>query len=258
MLRYFLMVVALAWIAGRLPAGEPAAVQYVRFFTTDDVEIHGAFYPTGLPDAPGVLLLHGFDGSLDDWKGIAPLLQRNGLATLAIDLRGHGQSLKRLTADGPEVVNRRRFAARDYQDMLLDVNAAYEWLIEQAGVMRTRVGIVGAQLGANLAIRYAAFNEDVAALVLLSPTLNYQGVRTDTVITKMGPRPLRIATARQDSISLAASRKLVALRQEHGLASATNELFVATGQLQGTALLTGVKDLPAILFSWLDETLSVP
>jgi dienelactone hydrolase len=233
-------------------------VRAVRLFTTDDVEIHAAYYPTTADRAPAVMLLHGFDGSRDDWNSVAPLLQRNGLAALAVDLRGHGQSLRRLTADGPQFVNRRKFQTKDYQDMLLDLNAAYEWLGDQPGIDPERIAIVGAGLGANLAVRYAAFNEEIAALVLLSPTLNYQGVRTDTLIVKIGCRPLRIATARQDSISMAAARKLVALRQEHGLSTDTNELVAATGQLSGTALLTGVKDLPAILFNWLNDVLTGP
>lgn len=40
----------------------------------------------------GVVLLHGFSGSSEDWLEITPRLRQAGLAVVAVDLIGHGRS----------------------------------------------------------------------------------------------------------------------------------------------------------------------
>jgi pimeloyl-ACP methyl ester carboxylesterase len=43
----------------------------------------------GPPDGDAVVLLHGFPQDSTAWKSVEPLLQRNGLRTLALDQRGY-------------------------------------------------------------------------------------------------------------------------------------------------------------------------
>src|SRR5690606_35607251 len=65
----------------------------VRFPTGDGVTITGTLQPAARPDAPLVILVHQLGGTRAEW---APLLERlharAAVATLAIDLRGHGAS----------------------------------------------------------------------------------------------------------------------------------------------------------------------
>ncbi|MCG3148372.1 MAG: hypothetical protein PCFJNLEI_01815 [Verrucomicrobiae bacterium] len=241
--------------AGALTA-EAGGVRVIRVTTTDDLAISATYYPVEMPAAPAVLLVHALGKNRDEWAAIAPVLQRNGIAALALDLRGHGDSTRRLTADGPQLVDYRSFRAKDYHDMLLDINAAFEWLSEQPGIATEQIGVVGAKLGANLALRYAAINEDIAAILIFSPTLNSQDIRTDKIITKIGKRPLRIAVASGDANSFLAAKQLLKLRKDAGQAVTESEITVSTGTLQGTELITGVAGLSEAVFSWLQRALA--
>src|SRR5512137_616212 len=106
----------------------------VRLTAHDDLGLVGAYFPVETTNAPAVLLLHSFGKDRTEWDAIAPMLQRNGLAVLALDLRGHGESSRRLTADGPELVDYHKLRPDDYRDMLLDINKAFDWLAAQSEI----------------------------------------------------------------------------------------------------------------------------
>ena len=236
------------------PTGWAQNYRNMRLMTADDVGIAGAFYPASTTNAPAVLLLHGFGQNRDEWSAFAPLLQRNGFAVLAIDLRGHGGSNRRVTRMGPQLVDINNFTARDYPTMMLDVNAAVDWLAEQPELNRQRLAIIGAGAGANLALRYAVVNDELAGLVLLSPGMNYRGLRADDAITKIGQVPLRIIVSREDNFAFESSTRLIEIRKEEGRAT-DKDLLVCTGNLFGTELIKGVKELPLHIIPWLRHVL---
>ena len=62
------------------------------------------------------------------------------------------------------------------------------------------IAIVGASIGANVALNYAASDPLIKAVVLLSPGLNYKGVTTSDTI-KQYKGPIYIATAGKDPIA---------------------------------------------------------
>jgi len=230
----------------------------VRLTTADDVGISALYYPVPADPAPAVLLLHGFAANRDQWGAFPGILQRNGIAVLSIDLRGHGESTRKLTAQGPELVDYHKFTSRDFQDMFMDVEASIDWLLDQPGINKNRIGIVGASVGANIALRYTLYNEDLAALLLLSPGMVYKDVRTDDAMKRLGPVPLRIAVSRYDSFAFESAKRLMEIRKEAGRSSDTNELIICTGNLHGAPMLAGVKDLPTILADWLKQVLLSP
>jgi len=232
------------------------ANRVVRLTTADDVGIYAAFYPPQTNPAPAVLLLHSLGKSRDEWALLAPLLQQVGFAVLAIDFRGHGESTRRVTARGLQSVDFNSFTSRDYAALLLDVNVAFDWLADQPGVDARRIGIAGSSLGANLALRYAVVNDEIAALLLLSPGLVYHEIRTDDVIGKTGSRPLRIVVSRDDPFAFESAKRLVELRNAGGPSTRSNELTVCTGFLHGAAMLTGVKDLTGVVVAWLRQALA--
>jgi alpha-beta hydrolase superfamily lysophospholipase len=231
-------------------------MQPVRFDAADGMSIVGTFHTVPGRPAPAVLLLHSFGTNRSEWAGLVPLLQRSGIAALSFDFRGHGDSTRRLTAAGAESIELKDFRQRDFQDLLLDVEAAASWLAGQPGIDRHRIGVVGSSLGANLALRYATVNEDIAALLLLSPGYNYKGVRTDDVIGKLGPVPLRIVVSRNDAFAFESCNRLVEIRKEAGHGKAENELIRCTGYLHGSEMLAGVKGLAPFLVKWLQTALA--
>jgi pimeloyl-ACP methyl ester carboxylesterase len=87
---------------------------------------------------PGVLFVHGWGGSQDQYLATAREIAALGFVSLTFDLRGHGE-----TDAMHETVTR--------GDSLQDVVAAYHVLAEHRGVDRSRIAVVGASYGAYLA-----------------------------------------------------------------------------------------------------------
>lgn len=227
----------------------------VRLTTADDVGIIATYYPTDRDRVPAVLLLHGLNRDRSEWNEFALLLQRNGIAALAIDFRGHGESTRKLTAAGPVELKLQDFTERDLQNMLLDVEAAVDWLQAQSEIDKKHIALIGASFGANIALRYAALNEDLAGVALLSPGLNYRGIRTDDVIRQLGAMPLQVFVSHDDAFAFESSKRLMEIRKESGGATTNKELMVCTGSLHGAPMLKGVKDFPHILLNWSRQVL---
>jgi alpha-beta hydrolase superfamily lysophospholipase len=241
-----------------IPISRAQTSRNIKLTTADDVGIAAVYFPTESGSSPAVVLVHGLGQTRDAWTGLATLLQRNGIASIAIDLRGHGESTRKITAQGLQVVSAQKFVTQDYEEMLLDLNAAFDWLEEQPGINKTRLGIIGSSLGANVALRYAALNGELCAVVLLSPGLVYRGVRTDEAIRKLpATTALRVIVSHNDSFAFESSKRLVDLRHEIiGAAAAnSNELVTCTGNLHGTDMLESVAGLPQMIVSWLKQAL---
>ena len=68
--------------------------------------------------------------------------------------------------------------------MMQDVRAAARWLATRPNVRPDAIGIVGASLGASLALLAAIDLPQVRAIALLSPSLDYRGLRTDVGLIK--------------------------------------------------------------------------
>jgi dienelactone hydrolase len=225
----------------------------VHFHTTDNVDITGTYYPVPQTPAPSALLIHSVFRNRTNWNEFCEVLQQNGVAAFAIDLRGHGGSTRKLTADGAVTLDAHKFGGPDFQDMPLDVEAAIDWMEAQPELDKTRIALIGESLGANIALRYAAVNPDLAALVLFSPGLNYRGVRTDDAILQIGHMPLRILVSEYDPVAFESCKHLIAVQKESGLLSATNELITCTGNLHGSDMLLHVRNLPQIVVAWLKQ-----
>ncbi len=156
----------------------------VTFPTGDGVAIVGA-YAEGRSGAPAALLLHMMPATKESWDRFAEKLSARGFATLAIDLRGHGESV----------------AAEDDRAMGLDVEAAMRWLADR-GHDPKRTVIVGASIGANLAIGYAAAHHEIPAVGTLSPGLDYHGITTENEVAAMAPsQALLLAASDEDQYS---------------------------------------------------------
>ena len=247
-------------VAVMLAAGTASAVaqttRVVRLTTTDDVGIIATYYPSEREHAPAVLMLHDLNKDRSEWTDFALLLQRNGIAALTIDFRGHGESTRKLTAAGAVDLKLQDFTGRDLQNMLLDVEAAVDWLQAQSEIDKNHLGVIGASFGANIALRYAALNEDLAGVAALSPGINYRGIRTDDVIRQLGVVPVHIFVSNDDPFAFESSKRLIEIRKEAGLGSPDKELTICTGNLHGAPMLKGVQNLPQILLTWCQQALS--
>jgi len=231
--------------AGSLSGSPKESPQTVSFITLDGVSIVGTWYPPPRSPAPAVLLLHMFGGERGDWEGFAPRLQEAGYGALAIDLRGHGESRRQ----GGQFLDYRQMGENEFKDILYDVEAAWDFLEACPSVDSRRIGIIGAELGANQALRFAAQKVDVKTLVLLSPRWEYRGVGVEREVLRYGERPMFIAASLDDAPSASASRRL------EGIAKGKRKLKLYERAGIGIQMLSKVPDLSALILDWLKETL---
>ena len=161
----------------------------IALTTSDNVRITGHWYPVAEPKG-WTLLLHMMPASKESYTALAEELQRRGIASLAIDFRGHGES------QGGQA-GYMRFSDAEQQAKIQDVRAAVLWIDDHAeqsatlpkeygahppaNYIRPRLVVVGASIGANLALQLFEEEPGLAGVVLLSPGLDYRGVKTDVI-----------------------------------------------------------------------------
>jgi alpha-beta hydrolase superfamily lysophospholipase len=192
------------------------------------------FEPAGRP-APGVVLVHMLTRSKSEWGSLGDRLQDAGLTALAIDLRGHGNSTGSPTA---------------LPDMVQDVRAAVTWLGSRPGVRSGSIALVGASLGATLSVLAAGDLPQVRALALLSPSLDYRGLRADaSLLARLGARPIWMAASTEDPLALRT------LREYAAEPSGPREQHLIDRLAHGTGLVGAEPDLARSLVDWLRRTL---
>lgn len=177
----------------------PFQARKVKFRTGDGIDIHGGFTPARLKKsekAPIAILLHMYKHDRSTYDPLIPHLHRAGFAVLAIDVRGHGESVGL-----PEMELVKRVAARDtrlFGDMHKDVAAAYLWLAKQPNVDLARFVLVGASVGCSVALDYAVDDRSVDGVVCMTPGTRYLGIDSVRDAKKYGKRPLLLLAAERE------------------------------------------------------------
>ena len=143
-------------------------MEKVSFKTQDNVTIVGNYWPRGTNE---VLLLHMMPATKESWNDFAEKLADKNFSVLAIDLRGHGESIEQ---NGMKL-NYKVFSDAQHQSSIKDVEAAAQFLKEKGG---ETLSLAGASIGANLALEYQAQHPEVKKTILLSAGTMYRGLET--------------------------------------------------------------------------------
>lgn len=201
----------------------------------DDLALAATLYsPSGAPGPwPGVLLVHMLGSERGAWAPLASPLVNAGYAVLAIDLRGHGDT-------GGEV---------DWEKARDDVQRAWRYLGDLPEVDGERTAVIGASIGANLALVTGAGEPAIRTVILLSPGLDYRGVTTSEAMQAFGERPALIVASQGDTYAAQSSQTLETLAQ----GETRLELF--DGAAHGTQMLEVEPDLADLILNWLDQHL---
>ena len=222
----------------------------VVFTSEDGVLLVGSYYKPRIGTSistPSVILLHMLGMDRSTWDKFAQELSQNGYAVLSVDLRGHGESIKQAN----HTISYQSFMPKNFKNMTLDVKAAKKYLIEGRKANPNQISIIGASIGANLALNYAASDHSIKSVILLSPGLNYRGISTLDAIMKY-KNPIYIVTAEDDSESAKDSKILC-----EKITCAENLKIFENTNVHGTDMLSdkmvGSK-LQNIILSWLDST----
>ncbi len=205
-----------------------AEVFDIGMVTKDGVRIMGTYYRPEATQAPGVVLLHMLGHQREDWADFAAALQTAGFGVLAIDLRGHGQS------EG----------TRQWLKMSQDAAIALDFLRSRPELDPDRILLAGASIGANIALNAAAADERVVGVALLSPGLDYHGVKTEPALQRYGQRPLFLAASSEDSYAANSVQQLDAQ------AAGPHQLLMLEKQGHGTDMLNAENNLSDTLLQW--------
>ncbi len=206
-----------------------SGIKDVTLTTSDNINIASTyFYNTG---DKSVILLHMLGQDRSTYTDFALQLQANGYSVLAIDFRGHGES----------DLDYLEFSSNDWQNLKLDVKAAKEYLVNNN---KNTVSIVGASIGANAALIFAAEDMNVLGLVLLSPGEEYQSVNVMSAAS-IYSRPVYLAAGLADSYSAISTTKI------YNELSGQKEIKMYDSDKHGTDLLGS--ELNMLIVGWLDR-----
>lgn len=222
------LVLALCACGDAFAAGRPVTIRGANGRTIGATLTEASQRPSA-----AVVLVGMLGRPKEDWDGIAQRLADGNITALAIELPGQ------VVPDDPKA-----FAA--WAD---DVRAAVEFLQARPETRPGAVGVVGASLGASLAA-WAGATSSVRALVLVSPAMEYRGLRLEPPMRQLGARPLLMVASQQDPYAARTVRDL--LKD----APPGREAQWSDVAAHGTLLLSREPDLVRLITEWLQRTLA--
>lgn len=224
--------------------------QRVSYRSPDGVEIVADYYAAksaGRAGAPVVVMLHQYPSTRSSWQPLAEMFGKAGYVVLAPNLRGHGESIKP-DSMGLEQGRKSR-DTKHYRAAYLDVMGAYEWLRGRKDIDRSRFALVGASIGASVALDYASRDKSVDVVVCLSPGANYFGLDSKRDIVKCRTRPILLISPDSERSSSETLGKLVK--------KATVNVIEGS-KLHGTFMLGKVPGIERTVVSFVDKHIGKP
>ena len=219
--------------------GVPAPIP-LELAGADGLRIAATFYPVKAPNSPGLVLVHGLGSESGAWAAFAQRAQQAGYACLAFDLRGHGRSID---LNGQRL-SYKSFKDEDWQRAARDIGVAWTALRDH-GANPTNCALIGVSLGANLALAYAVEHEEVPSVVLISPGLDYKGIKTESAIVALGQRPVLLIAGKDDTYSASTCETL------KKAAVGLSEIRMYAGSGHGMDLLDAQNVVREDIFLWL-------
>jgi pimeloyl-ACP methyl ester carboxylesterase len=217
----------------------PAAPVSATLAAADGVALATTFYApvqTGSAadaKAPGVLLLPMVGERRTAWEAFARALQLRGFAVLAMDYRGQGESSGTV----------------DWTKAPADVRAVWQALLARPEVDAKRSAIVGASIGANLALVTGAGDPSVVTVIALSPGQDFRGVQPASGLGNFGQRGVLFVASQDDAYSYDSVRQMAPL-----VPKGETNYYAKAGH--GTAMFA-MPTLEPLLISWLEDHLGV-
>ena len=288
-----LLVAASLALAQQPPAGDnleglfgPPDPEAIGLQSSDNVLLKATYWEplaVGKKVVP-IILLHGWDGRRQEFDRLGTRLQGEGHAVLSLDLRGHGgsTSIKRANSITGDPIDRERFNKDDIERMLLDVQAAKNFLIAKNNEEKLNIEqlcLVGADLGALVALNFAVADwnsppangvktgQDVKAVVLLSPPQSLKGISFVPVLSQpvvRGEMSTMILVGSEDTSRLGDAKKLYSTLARFHAKLPDNasveekadrlDLFLqeVNGDLAGTQLFSAGSKIDATIAQFID------
>lgn len=149
----------------------------VKLVTSDNKNIIANLYAVKNPRG-WIILSHMMPATKESWEPFVLELQKIGYESLAIDLRGHGES-----DGGPDGFS--KFSDREHRASINDLESAWEFM-KSRGAKAEKTVVIGASIGANLSLEFLTMHSDLAGGILLSPG-NYKGIDSLGLVKELDP-----------------------------------------------------------------------
>jgi pimeloyl-ACP methyl ester carboxylesterase len=169
----------------------PSLERSIRMQAPDGVILEGILVLPDVETRPGpgfplALLVHSFGRSRDGMLPLADQLAAAGIASLVMDMRGHGSS--RSTRQGGGYVFQTA-ASEVLERAVTDLVLVLNDLTPRPEVDGDRVAAVGVGEGALVAARLAARTPAIAALAMVDPSRQNLVIDLDEELELLGDRP---------------------------------------------------------------------
>jgi pimeloyl-ACP methyl ester carboxylesterase len=180
--------------------------------SSDGIRLGASLYQGGAGSAPAIVLVHRMAGTRAEW---VPLLERllppkAPMNVLALDLRGHGESVER--AGSPKKLRWHELTSAQWAETRKDVEAALSAMDKRGDGPPSSVVLVGSDIGATAALLAApAAGARLLGVALVSPGAALQGIDAYRPFGAVLGLPNLIVAGNTDNTSREAARVLKAM-----------------------------------------------
>lgn len=168
---YALLLAGALALWGSLPLSAQGIEGQAVTLNTSDGWALSAVYKAPKDEGRVVILLPDLGKDKTAFTKFSASLARAGYGYVALDLRGHGQSINQ----GEYTTFAREGLDNEFNKMPRDVDAAVSFL-QKKGVSAQDIVLLGCGLGANVAAKSVTFTPEIGSLGLISPTANTRDV----------------------------------------------------------------------------------
>jgi dienelactone hydrolase len=217
-----------------VPLGVRAAAGRAVTYRADDGRtLTSLLFEADQKPGPAVVLIPMLGRTKDDWQAVGQRLSEANITALAVDLPSAG-----VPAD-----------ARAAGVWASDVRMGVSYLVDRAEIRASSVGLAGASLGATIAALEGANDPRIRSLALVSPSIDYRGIRIEAAMRQFGTRPAVLMASIHDPYAVRSAHELA--KDAPGL----RELQLSELTAHGTLLLAQDADLTRVLVDWFRRTL---
>jgi len=197
---------------------------------------------------PMVVFLHSIGEDSTEWGTFpAAVKEQLRVATLNINLRGHGKSILNKKS---KKIYWQNFQDKDFKRFPYDVVDVLKYIKEQyPEIDSSKVALVGTSLGANTALMTGSYGVNTKTIIMLSPMLNYKGFDLRLPIVKYGNHPLLFMVSKKDKYPYQSCLELIKFAQGKKM------LKVYPSGGTGVTLVKFQPDAKPLILNWLKENL---
>jgi dienelactone hydrolase len=224
---------------------QAAPPREVTIAAPDGTKLSATYYASAKP-GPAVLLLHMCNTTRRSWDPLAPRLATAGINALSVDYRGFGDSGGARVGE-VQPAEAQRIVTEKWPG---DIDAAYNFLLAQPGVDKTRIGAAGGSCGVAQAAGVARRHPAVRSLALLAGPLDPPGIQ---FITATPGLPVFAAAAADDQFDANAPASMRWILELSG--NPRNKFSGFKDGKHGTEIFGPHPELVDQLVAWYTDTL---